>query len=122
VLEGNFGGITVKHSPYGIANVLSPNGSKHRHRVTYNSENCVGVFQEHTNEGIVEFKPSTQGLHYRDVFDANSNIELLLVNTVRENFKGYSCHEVHKAREAWCIQHSRHDCEPHQKGVRWDGV
>jgi hypothetical protein len=30
VLEDNFGSITVKHSPYGIANVLSLNGAKHR--------------------------------------------------------------------------------------------
>ena len=28
VLEGNFGSITVKHSQYGIANVLSLNGAK----------------------------------------------------------------------------------------------
>jgi hypothetical protein len=31
VLEGNFGSLTVKHSPYGIANVLSLNGAKQRH-------------------------------------------------------------------------------------------
>jgi len=52
----------------------------------------------------VEFKPSTRGLHYHDVSDASSNIELMLVNTVRENFEGYSCHEVEKAKEAWRIQ------------------
>jgi hypothetical protein len=58
VLEGNLGSITVKHSPYGIANVLSLNGAKQHHRVTYDSEDRWGEFQEHTNEGIVEFKPS----------------------------------------------------------------
>ncbi len=58
----------------------------------------------HTNKGIVEFKPSAQGLHYHDVSDASSNIELMLVNTVRENFEGYTCHEVEKAREARRIQ------------------
>ena len=36
--------------------------------------------------------------------DASSNIELMLVNTVRENFKGYTHHEVKKAREAQHIQ------------------
>jgi hypothetical protein len=86
VLEGNFGSITVKHSPYGIANVLSLNRAKQRHRVTYDSKDRGGVFQVHTNKGIVEFKPSTQGLHYHDVSDASSNIELMLVNTVSENF------------------------------------
>jgi hypothetical protein len=52
--------------------------------VTYNSEDRGRVF---TNKGIVEFKPSAQGLHYHDVADADSNIELILVNTVRENFE-----------------------------------
>ena len=104
VLEGNFGSITVKQSPYGIANVLALNRAKQRHRVTYDSEDRGGVFQVHTNEGIVEFKPSARGLHYHDVSDASSNIELMLVNTVRENFEGYSRHKVEKANEARRIQ------------------
>jgi hypothetical protein len=104
VLEGNFGSITVKHSPYGIANVFSLNGAKQRHRVTYDSEDCGGVFQVLTNEGIMEFKPIARGLHYYNVSDASSNIELMLVNTVRENFEGYSRHEVKKAKEAQRIQ------------------
>jgi hypothetical protein len=44
MLEGNFGSITVKHSPYGIVNVLSFNKAKQHHRVTYDSEDCDGVF------------------------------------------------------------------------------
>jgi len=104
VLEGNFGSITVKHSPYGIANVLLLNGAQQRHRVMYDSKDRGGVFQVHTNEGIVEFKPSARGLHYHDVSNASSNIELMLVNTVRENFEGYSRHEVEKAKEARRIQ------------------
>ncbi len=58
----------------------------------------------HTNEGIVEFKPSARGLHYHDVSDASSNIELMLVNTARENFEGYSRREFEKAKKARCIQ------------------
>jgi hypothetical protein len=71
VLEGNFRKITVKHSPYGyvIANVLSLNGAKQRHQVTCDSKDHGGVFQLHTNEGIVEFRPSARGLHYHDVSD-----------------------------------------------------
>jgi hypothetical protein len=38
------------------------------------------------------------------VSDASSNIELMLVNTMRENFKGYLCHEVEKAKEVQGIQ------------------
>ncbi len=104
VLEGNFGSITVKHSPYGIANVLLLNGAKQHHRGTFDSEDRGGVFQVHTNEGIVKFMPSARGLHYHDVSDASSNIELMLVNMVRENFEGYSRHEVEKAKEAQRIQ------------------
>jgi hypothetical protein len=58
----------------------------------------------HTNEGIIEFKPSAQGLHYQDVSDPESNIKLMLVNTVRGNFEGYTCHEVERAREVQRIQ------------------
>jgi hypothetical protein len=58
----------------------------------------------HTNEGIVEFKPSARGLHYHNVSDLESNIKLMLVNTVRGNFEGYTCHEVERAREVQRIQ------------------
>jgi hypothetical protein len=54
-LEGEFGKVTVKHNPHSIANVLSLYEAKQRHRVTYNSKVCEGVFQMHTDEGIVEF-------------------------------------------------------------------
>ncbi len=58
----------------------------------------------HTEEGIVEFKPSNQGLHYHDVSDENSNIEMMLVNTVRGNFEGYTHHDIKRVKEARCIQ------------------
>ncbi len=54
----------------------------------------------HTKKGIVEFKPSNQGLHYHDVLDKNSNIEMMLVNTVRGNFEGYTRHDIERAKEA----------------------
>ena len=78
-----------------------------------------GVFQVRTNEGIMEFNPSAQGLHYHDVSDASSNIELMLVNTVRENFEAYAprSHEGNGS-----MTHSRNDCKSHQKGVCWDGA
>jgi len=38
------------------------------------------------------------------VSDASNNIELMLVNTVRENFEGYSHHKAKKAKEARHIQ------------------
>ncbi len=36
--------------------------------------------------------------------DPESNIKLMLVNTVRGNFEGYTCHKLERAREAQCIQ------------------
>ena len=74
----------------------------------------------HTDEEIGEFKPSAQGLHYHDVSNASSNIQLMRGNTsTRENFEGYIRHDVEKAREA---THARNDCNPHQKGVSCDGA
>ncbi len=48
--------------------------------------------------------PSSQRLHYHDVSDPSSNVELILVNTVRENFEGYTRKGIKRAREAWGIQ------------------
>ncbi len=62
------------------------------------------MFQVHTDGGIVEFKPSSHGLHCHQVSDPSSNVELMLVNTVRENFKGYTMHDVERGREARRIQ------------------
>jgi hypothetical protein len=99
-LEGDLGNMTVKHNPHSIANVVLLHETKQRHRVTYDSWDRGGVFQVHTDGGIVEFKPSSRGLHYHDVSDPSSNMELMLINTVRENFKGYTRQDVKRAREA----------------------
>jgi hypothetical protein len=103
-LKGEFGTLTVKHNPRSIANVLSLHQAKDRHRVTYHSWDCGGVFQVHTQDGIVEFKPCERGLHYLDVSDDESNIGLMLVNTVRGNLEGYTRKEIERAREARRIQ------------------
>ncbi len=58
----------------------------------------------HTDEEIVEFKPSAWGLCYHNVSDPESNIKLMLENTARGNFEGYTCHKVERAREARRIQ------------------
>jgi hypothetical protein len=103
-LEGNLGNLTVKCNPHSISNVVSLDETKQCHRVTYDSWDKDGVFQVHTDGGIVEFKPSSCGLHYHDVSDTSSNMELMLVNTVRENFEGYTRQDVKRAREAQHIQ------------------
>jgi hypothetical protein len=104
VLEGEFGNVTVKHNLHSIANVLSLYKAKQHHQVTYDSEDREGVFQVHTDEGIVVFKPSARGFNYHNVSDTESNIELMLVNTVRGNFDGYTHQKVKRAREVQRIQ------------------
>jgi hypothetical protein len=44
--------------------------------------------------------PNSHGLHYHDVSDPSSNMDLMPVNTVRENFEGYTRQDVERAREA----------------------
>jgi hypothetical protein len=65
--------MTVYHSPYWIVNIMSLESIKAKHSVTYNSWDHDGVFNEHTKEGIVEFKPSEKGLHYQDTSEDSSN-------------------------------------------------
>jgi hypothetical protein len=103
-LEGDLGSATVMHNPHSIANVVSLHETKQRHRVTHDSWDRGGVFQVHTEGGIVEFKPSSRGLQYHNVSASSSNVGLILVNTVRENFEGYTRHDVERAREARRIQ------------------
>ncbi len=103
-LEGDLGGITMYHNPYGIANTLSMESTKAKHRVTYDSWDCDGVFKVHTKEGIVEFEPSEKRLHYHDTLEDNSNFECMLVNTVRDNFEGHTKRNIAKAKEAQRLQ------------------
>jgi hypothetical protein len=91
-------------NPYGIANVLLLELIKAKHRVIYDSWDCEGVFKVHTEEGIVEFKPSEKGLHYHDTSKDDSNIKCMLVNTVRDNFEGHTKHNIVEAKEAWRLQ------------------
>jgi hypothetical protein len=103
-LEGELGSMTMRHNPHSIANVLSLHSIKQKHQVTYDSWDQDGVFQVHTPGGVVEFKSSPRGLHYLNLADEDSKIEYMLVNTVRENFEGFTKHEIEKATEAGRLQ------------------
>jgi hypothetical protein len=103
-LEGDLGGITMYHNPYGIANVLSLESTKAKHRVTLDSWYCDGVFKVHTKEGIVEFKPIEKGLHYHDTLEDNRNFKCMLVNTVKDIFEGHTKRNIAKAKEAQRLQ------------------
>ena len=128
-LEGELGGMTVYHNPNGIANVLSLKSVAEKHRVTYDSWDWNGVFKVHTQDGVVEFKPSERGLHYIDVSTERDVVqhmlvtadvseeeekydkegesvtkECMMVTTVWENLEGYTRHEIEKAKEARRLQ------------------
>jgi len=96
--------MTMYHNPYGIANVLSLESTKAKHRVTYDSWDHDDVFKVHTKEGIVEFKPSEKELHYHDTSGDGINFKCMLVNTVRDNFEGHTKHDIAKAKEARRLQ------------------
>jgi hypothetical protein len=128
-LKGELGGMTVYHNPNGIANVLSLKSVAEKHRFTYDSWDRNGVFKVHTQNGVVEFKPSERRLHYIDVsterdvvqhmlvtadisieeeeYDKDGESvtkECMMVTTVRENLEGYTRHKIEKAKEARRLQ------------------
>ncbi len=89
-LERDLGRMTVKHrNCHSIANMLSLHEDKQPHRVTYDSWDRIRVFQVHTEDGIVEFMPSSRLSHFHDVSDPSSNMELMRINTVSDNFERY---------------------------------
>jgi hypothetical protein len=72
--------MTVHHNPNSIANVLSLKSVAQKHRVTYDSWDHGGVFKMHTENGVVEFKPSKRWLHNVDV-SIDETIQHMLVTT-----------------------------------------
>ncbi len=74
------GRMTVHHNPRSIANVLSLKSVAARHCMTHNREDCGGVFQIHTPNGVVEFKQSKHGLHYLDMLaEHGDSVQHMLV-------------------------------------------
>ena len=99
--QGNFGDIKVYYDEDGIANVLSLKSIAARHLVTYNSRDRGGVFIVHTPDGVLEFAPTPAGLHVLDLTKVpHTDVAAMLVNTVADNYEGYTKREVVKAHEA----------------------
>ena len=114
--EADFDDTPVYFNSRGIANVLSLYRLGHKFRVTYDSSDCNGVFQVHKKQGVIEFKPTPKGLHALNLKDNPEAAFLLVndadiqmphiehnqmhVNTVRENFDGFSCKQVEGATAA----------------------
>ena len=109
--EANFGTTPVYYDSRGIANVLSLHRLGQKFRVTYDSNDRGGVFQVHTNDGVVEFTPTDRGLHALNLRD-NPHAAYMLVNdgvlspdgtavaTVRSNFEGFTKQQIKQAVKA----------------------
>ena len=114
--EADFGNTPVYFNSCGIANVLSLYHLGRKFRVTYDSSDCNCVFQVHTKQGVVEFKPTSKGLHALNLKDNPEAAFLLVndadiqmqhvdhnqmhVNTIRNNFDGFSRKQVEGATAA----------------------
>ena len=114
--EANFVDTPVYFNSRGIANVLFLYHLGCKFQVTYDSSDCNGVFQVHTKQDIIEFKPTPKGLHALNLKDNPKAAFLLVndadiqmphidhnqmhVNTVQENFDGLSRKQVEGATAA----------------------
>jgi hypothetical protein len=109
----------VWYIPNGIANIFSMHELEKHYRITYDS--WEGFYQVHTPRGTVKFHKDEQGLPYIDLDKSSKeaatmlmqlgqhaltdqtkgNAEhTMLVETVRENFEGFTKNEVLKAKQA----------------------
>jgi hypothetical protein len=108
--EADFDDTPVYFDSCGIANVLSLYCLGQKFRVTYNSLDRGGVFQVHMTKGVVEFKPTSKGLHalnLKDIPEAayifvnNADLAFPLshqtpVTTVCNDYKGYTSGKLNR--------------------------
>ena len=106
--EADFGYTPVYFDSQGIANVLSLYCLGQKFCVTYDSADRGGVFQVWTDKGVVEFTPTSKGLHALNLKD-NPDAAYLLVNnaaeapqhssytTVRHNYEGFTKRQIKQA-------------------------
>jgi hypothetical protein len=112
---GTYGKLKVWYLPGGLANIFSMHELEKLYRITYDS--WEGHYIVHTPRGAVKFYKDKQGLPYIDLEvltkaalmllqsaqpEETTRIETAttLVQTVQENYKGYTKREVLKAKEA----------------------
>jgi hypothetical protein len=110
----NFGANKVYLKGERITNILLLYLLGQKHHITYDSCNRGGVLKVHTSDGLLEFKPTPKGLHILDLQDTPEVAHLLVassqpspdhphINTVCENFKGFTKKQVKWAHEACCL-------------------
>ncbi len=121
----DFGDTQVYVNKDGIANILSLFCLGQKYRITYDSHyDRKGVFQVHTPWGVVKFHPTSNSLHIVDLKQhpevayllvnnasiddnlpppASSPVHQLHINTVHQNFEGYTKKQVQQAARACCL-------------------
>eukprot|EP00984_Skeletonema_dohrnii_P033562 scaffold30483_cov78-Skeletonema_dohrnii-CCMP3373.AAC.1 len=101
----------------GIANVISLRTLEKLYRVTYDSRLHQGSFICETPEGNITFRRCAEtGFPYIDLDEHADNSAVLLVQTVRQNYEGFTRIEVEKAIAARRAQAlTGHPSEPTMK-------
>ena len=111
---GTYGKLKVWYLPSGIANIFLMHKLEKLYRIRYDSWERYYII--HTPQGAVKFYKDEQGLPYIDLEASTKAAVMLLqsaqpekttrietattlVQTVRENYKGYTKREVLKAKE-----------------------
>lgn len=104
-LKGYLGNTLFWLDQMGIANVVSLRTLESKYKVTYDSERDSGEFVVHTPDGRVLIKgcPKTS-FPYIDLTDESGGATIMMVQTVRERFEGYTKQEVERAMLAWKLQ------------------
>jgi hypothetical protein len=98
-LQGKLGVLTFWLCPHGIANVVSLRTLEKHFKVQYDSSKEDGAFVCSTPKGdSVTFKRCEKtGFPYIDLDDMDNDAAILMVQTVRENFEGFTRREVERA-------------------------
>ena len=106
--EADFGHTPVYFDARSIANVLTLYQLGQKFKVTYDCTDRWGVFKVFTTNRVVEFKPTSKGLHAINLRD-NPEAAFLLVNdadlpfgdsqvkTVRNNYEGFTKKQVQQS-------------------------
>ncbi|KAL7528833.1 hypothetical protein ACHAWF_002726 [Thalassiosira exigua] len=104
--KGYLGSFLFWLDTLGIANVVLLRSLEKKYRVSYDSlEQGGGAFIVHAPGSEIKFKRCEDtGFPYIDLDDHGDEAAVMLVQTVRQNFEGYTRQEVERAIEARKLQ------------------
>ncbi len=89
------GKMKVWHNALGLANILSFHELEQHYDISYGTKTTGRNFIVHTESGDVTFCRNEMGLPYIDLTKVRKGLSL--INTVRENYEGYTKKEVIQA-------------------------